>query len=417
MQEKEIMLSETMEDEVADAAEESASEEVVETVEETATKPKRARKKKTEDKVEEPPETHEDAVEGVENIAQDTSSGEAELLQSEMLESEEVEQDDVPEPMPAKPPSTEPKRVSRRGVRANSVLTLEAGGMVETEQTLADIAWHTIHNAYRTRRMMSGTFGGLEILDDGKHIGVVEFSGYRILIPLKEMAFGMPDTYLRDYDNVMRQHVKHFSNMLGAEIDFVVKGIDSNSRSVVASRKDAMLKKRQTFYMEPDSSGEPLVRVGRTVQARIIGVHEKVLRVEIFGVETTILARDLSWEWIGDVTEHYSVGDTVLVRIAELECKDVENITVKAEVKGQNDTTKEKLKQCRIQNKYAGRVIDIRKGVVFIRLTNGVNAIAHSCYDRRMPGKKDDVSFVVTHIDEERGVAVGLISRIIKQNI
>lgn len=32
-------------------------------------------------------------------------------------------------------------------------------------------------------------------------------------------------------------------------------------------------------------------------------------------------------------------------------------------------------------------------------------------------GKKDEVSFVVTRIDEDRNVAVGLISRIIKQNI
>ena len=31
--------------------------------------------------------------------------------------------------------------------------------------------------------------------------------------------------------------------------------------------------------------------------------------------------------------------------------------------------------------------------------------------------EKDEVSFVVTKIDEERCVAVGLISRIIKQNI
>ena len=47
----------------------------------------------------------------------------------------------------------------------------------------------------------------------------------------------------------------------------------------------------------------------------------------------------------------------------------------------------------------------------------GVNAIAHSCYDSRTPGKKDEVSFVVTRIDEDRNVAVGLISRIIRQNI
>ena len=77
----------------------------------------------------------------------------------------------------------------------------------------------------------------------------------------------------------------------------------------------------------------------------------------------------------------------------------------------------ENLKKCQPQSRYAGRVTDVRKGVVFIRLNNGVNAIAHSCYDLRTPGKKDDVSFAVTHLDEEQGVAVGIITRIIKQNL
>ena len=43
------------------------------------------------------------------------------------------------------------------------------------------------------------------------------------------------------------------------------------------------------------------------------------------------------------------------------------------------------------------------KGVVYVRLANGVNAVAHSCYDYRMPGKKDDVSFAVTRLDMDRG--------------
>lgn len=73
--------------------------------------------------------------------------------------------------------------------------------------------------------------------------------------------------------------------------------------------------------------------------------------------------------------------------------------------------------KCVLQGKYAGRVTDVRHGVVFIRLNNGVNAIAHTCYDRRMPGKKDTVSFAVTRLDEERGIAVGIITRIIKQNL
>ena len=38
-------------------------------------------------------------------------------------------------------------------------------------------------------------------------------------------------------------------------------------------------------------------------------------------------------------------------------------------------------------------------------------------YDSRMPGKKDDVSFAVTRLDEEHGIAVGIITRIIKRNL
>lgn len=81
------------------------------------------------------------------------------------------------------------------------------------------------------------------------------------------------------------------------------------------------------------------------------------------------------------------------------------------------NTSREALKRCRVQSKYAGRVTDVHKGIVYVRLSNGVNAVAHSCYDRRTPGKKDDVSFVVTKLDEERSIAVGIITRIIRQNL
>ena len=75
------------------------------------------------------------------------------------------------------------------------------------------------------------------------------------------------------------------------------------------------------------------------------------------------------------------------------------------------------LSQCQVQCRYVGQVMDVRKGVVYVRLNIGVNAIAHSCYDRRAPGKRDDVSFSVTRLDPEQGVAIGIITRIIKQNL
>ena len=106
---------------------------------------------------------------------------------------------------------------------------------------------------------------------------------------------------------------------------------------------------------------------------------------------------------------HYEPQNSKCIVTQELSAYDVKSV--------EGNTSKENLKNCRVQGKYAGTVEDIHKGTVFVRLELGVNAIAHSCYDSRTVGKKDKVSFVVTHIDEERNVAVGIITRIIKQSI
>ena len=246
----------------------------------------------------------------------------------------------------------------------------------------------------------------------------MEYKGFRVVIPLKEMVMGYQNNLTGDAYNAMivRQH-KLLSRMLGAEIDFVVKGIDSKTRSIVASRKEAMLKKRKIFYMDTDDSGEYRIYDGRIIQARVIATAEKAIRIEAFGVECSVMARDLSWDWIGDARDRFAVGDQVLVRVLSVNREDIEHISIKADLRSVSDARQDNLRLCRLPSKYAGTVTDVHKGVVYIRLTNGVNAIAHSCYDRRRPGKKDDVSFVVTGIDEERGVALGIITRIIRQNL
>lgn len=161
-----------------------------------------------------------------------------------------------------------------------------------------------------------------------------------------------------------------------------------------------------------------MIYEGRVVQARVVAVAEKVIRVEVFGVECSIVARGLSWEWIGNAREHFSVGDRILVRVQRIHREDLEHISIQVDARSVSATnSRDNLKKCMPQCRYAGRVTDVRNGVVFIRLNNGVNAIAHSCYDLRTPGKKDDVSFAVTRLDEEQGVAVGIITRIIKQHL
>ncbi|HJC23202.1 MAG TPA: S1 RNA-binding domain-containing protein [Candidatus Eisenbergiella merdavium] len=295
------------------------------------------------------------------------------------------------------------------------ILTLSTDTTIESPQSREDTLWHELQHAYRTRKILTGHLSGMEQLEGGGTITVVYYQEMRIIIPLSEMMINLADDQKHDYGEMILRQRKILGNMLGAEIDFIVKGLDKATRSVVASRKEAMLKKRSAFYL-PDASGQPRIYPGRVVQARIIAVSEKVLRVEIFGVECPIPARDLSWDWLGDVSEHFHVGETVLTRIQEVNGESQDNISVKADVKSTlPNTAVANLAKCKIQGKYAGIVTDIHKGTVFIRLHIGVNAVAHSCYDSRQPGRRDEVSFVITKIDQERNMAVGLISRIIRQ--
>lgn len=251
-------------------------------------------------------------------------------------------------------------------------------------------------------------------------VATVNYKGFRVVIPMKEMMI-YPHKFPSggpEYLELMARLRSILSARLDSDIDFIVRGHENKTRAVIASRKDAMYRKRQNFYLDTNELGEPLIREGRVVQARVVAVAEKVIRVEVFGVECAIVARNLSSAWIGSAADHYCVGDKILVRVQKISGSTVEDLSITADVRSvTNASEHEKLKKCMVQGRYAGRVTDVRGGVVFIRLNNGVNAIAHSCYDRRTPGKRDDVSFSVTRLDMEQGVAVGIITRIIKQNL
>ncbi len=289
----------------------------------------------------------------------------------------------------------------------------------QTEAEREAVLWHEIQNAHWTRRILTGTLDGVEQTESGMTVAAVSYKGFRVAIPVKEMLLYAGRTPSGpEYLELMNRMRRILAARLGSEIDFIVMGHENKSRSVVGSRRAAMYRKRQNFYLDTNEQGQPMIYEGRVVQARVVAVSEKLIRVEIFGVECIIVARDLSGSWMGNAADHYSVGDRILVRILSVSGNSVEDLAVSADVRSvAGDAALKALKKCVPQGRYAGKVTDIRGGVVFIRLNNGANAIAHSCYDRRAPGKRDDVSFSVTRLDEEQGVAVGIITRIIKQTL
>ena len=133
-----------------------------------------------------------------------------------------------------------------RAVTQNSILTIEVDASIESTQEKEEAKWHQLLNAQRTRKILTGPLSGIEKLESGWTVAVTYFNGYRILIPMSEMMINLKGDGRENADTLNRQ-VRIANNMLGADIDFIIKDLDEASRSVVASRKDAMLRKRQIF--------------------------------------------------------------------------------------------------------------------------------------------------------------------------
>ena len=62
---------------------------------------------------------------------------------------------------------------------------------------MEDIIWHEIHNAYRTRRMLSGMLSGIERTEAGKTIAIVDYKGIPACDPLEGDGAGLPGRYVR----------------------------------------------------------------------------------------------------------------------------------------------------------------------------------------------------------------------------
>ena len=277
--------------------------------------------------------------------------------------------------------------------------------------------WNELYSVYRGRKTLPVTVTGIEKMASQGYVIVTYYKTQRILVPIDEMMINLDEERDDGYTENERK-LRACNSMLGSEIDIIIKGMDKENESIVASRKDAMNRKRERFYLTPLSDGLPQVRVGRIVEARIVTTTQALARVEIFGVETILTASQLSWDWIANVSDSYHVGDTIDVLVTEMTGTGIDDLRIKADVRSiTRNLSKENLSKCVVQSKYIGEVTNVRNGIAYLRLKIGVNAIANTNYDRRSPARGDSVSFFITRISPEHSNVTGIITKIIKQSV
>lgn len=323
---------------------------------------------------------------------------------------------DDPAPARAAGRRTSPRRERER------VLTIDPRAEVMTQQDLSDLVWHELENAQRTGHILTGKLSGVERTPLGMDLAVIIFKGVRVLVPLKEMGVhtgSVPSG--PEYTRWAIGIVKILSSRQNFDVDFLVRGFgareDTGERFVLGSRRDAMRRKRKRFYLDTDELGSHLIEEGSLVQARVVAVAEKSVRLEVFGVECAVSASGVSRLWVSSVRSKYAVGDLITVRVTKIERTSGGDVAIRVDARDVFGDEADNLHLCQRNGRYVGEVTGINKGVFFIRLDIGVNAVSHECRDMRMPGRKDTVSLTVTRVDEKNGVALGIINRIIKQNL
>lgn len=249
---------------------------------------------------------------------------------------------------------------------------------VETESDKAKNHLLDLLESYKAGRILTDVIQGVEKTSESV-VAVLYHGDFKVIIPATE-AINPPNDYRGHDPNSVHRYM--LTKRLGAEVDYIVKGIDPQTGLAVASRLDAMKARQKQYYLNRDRDGNNILYEGVLAEGRVTSVIKAGIFVDLFGVEVYISMRELSYQrWI-DASEHYHVGQHVIVRIMDVDRDDRNNIKVKASVKRAKEDPYEKaLKRYIEGNLYVGTVSMVDENGVFVAMDGGIDCLCE--YPRR----------------------------------
>ena len=282
-----------------------------------------------------------------------------------------AEEQSPAEAAPEETAPVQPERPRRPVIpRGERVFTIDEQGSVETPDDKARSDLLDLTESRKSGKILTGTLQGVERNPATPSVitAVLYHGDFKIVIPIKEAIVPPLEFHSRNKGDVMHYLL---AKRLGSEIDYIVKGVDEENYVAVASRMEAMAVKRKQFY-----NGRSAIREGATAEARVACVIRTGVFMEIFGVETYIPLRELSYQRWMDAAQHYQPGQRVLVKILSVNRENPDDITVEASVKQVGDNPYEKvLSRYTVGNQYVGTVSVVDTRGVFVSLEGGVDCL------------------------------------------
>lgn len=256
------------------------------------------------------------------------------------------------------------------------VLSIDERRTVETETDRAKNDLLDLIESQKSGRILTDTIQGVEtsVETPGLSFAVLYHGEFKVIIPVTEAVNPPVDYRDQDPDEVHRYML---TKRLGAEVDYIVKGIDPTSGIAAASRLDAMRARRKEFYFGTDRDGNNLIYPDVCAEARVVSVIRAGIFVDLFGLEIYIPLKELSYQRWLDASAHFQPGQRTLVKVLELDRSDRNNIKVTASVKQASENPYEKaLRKYSIGNRYVGTVSMVDTNGVFVALDSGSTVCA-----------------------------------------
>lgn len=310
---------------------------------------------------------------------------------------------------PAEKTAPQQSRSRRRARRGEPVISIDEERTVQTTADKIQSDLLDLVESLKSRKILTGTIQGVERSDENPNISyaVIYHGEFKVIIPAEQTVEPPADFRDRLPGDVMHYLV---TKRLGAEVDYLVKGVDPDTGIAAASRLEAMAAKRRQYYFGTDREGNNLLYEGSIAEARVVSVIRAGIFVDLFGVETYIPLRELSYQRWVDAASHYQAGQRVLVRILEIDRSDRSHVKVSASVKqaGENPYTKA-LRRYTVGSRYVGSVSMVDINGVFVSLDGGIDCLC-SYPKRGRPPRGSRVTVRILGINHESNRIWGAIT-------
>ena len=307
------------------------------------------------------------------------------------------------EPTEPRPNSNRQSRPARRQRRGEPIVSIDAERTVQTDADKLQSDILDLVESFKTRKILTGTIQGVERSEDNPNLSfaVLYHGEFKIIIPADETV-KPPD----DFRDRLPGDVMHYlvTKRLGAEVDYIVKGIDQKTGIAAASRLEAMAAKRREYYYGSDRDGNNLLYEGISAEARVVSVIRAGVFVDIFGLEVYIPLRELSYQRWMDASTHFQSGQRVLVKLLSIDRGDRNNIRVTASVKQASENPYEKaLRRYSVGSRYVGTVSMVDTNGVFVSLDGGIDCLcSHPKRGRPPRGTRVTVRILGLNHDSNR---------------